>query len=263
MGGGGIGTSPYLRLDVNGRRFMNEDVPGQQVQNAAESIPDRRFFTIFDSKWVEQIGKGFFAPQHGSCNYVVGTSEWAVIPEMPKNLSTMSTTGLVSETAVEDAVAASAGGEGGDMMGSATYKGETIDELLAQFEGIDVTRAKASIERYNELCAKGVDEDYGKPAKRMLAVENPPYYGFESGMSSMLVCPGGLCSNERGEILDESGQHIEGLYACGNAQGSRYAVAYPIALRGVSHSLCMTYGYIVGKEAANAGSGTDLPLVVA
>jgi hypothetical protein len=262
MGGGGIGTSPYLRLDVNGRRFMNEDVPGQQVQNAAESIPERRFFTIFDSKWVEQIGKGFFAPQHGSCNYIVGSSEWAVIPAMPKNLSTMSTTGLVLETAVEDAVAASASGEG---FGGATYKGETIDELLAQFEGIDVTRAKASIERYNELCVKGVDEDYGKPAKRMLAVENPPYYGFESGMSSMLVCPGGLCSNERGEVLDESGQHIEGLYACGNAQGSRYAVAYPIALRGVSHSLCMTYGYIAGKEAANAGSGSgsDLPTVVA
>jgi hypothetical protein len=41
---------------------------------------------------------------------------------------------------------------------------------------------------------------------------------------------------------------IKGLYVCGNVQGSRYAVEYPICMRGVSHSLCVYYGYIAGKN---------------
>lgn len=34
-------------------------------------------------------------------------------------------------------------------------KADTIDELLAQIEGIDVETAKASIDRYNELAKAG------------------------------------------------------------------------------------------------------------
>ena len=41
---------------------------------------------------------------------------------------------------------------------------------------------------------------------------------------------------------------IPGLYVCGNVQGSRYAVEYPICLRGISHSLCVYYGYVAGKN---------------
>ena len=41
---------------------------------------------------------------------------------------------------------------------------------------------------------------------------------------------------------------IKGLYVCGNVQGSRYAVEYPICMRGISHSLCVYYGYIAGKN---------------
>ena len=31
-------------------------------------------------------------------------------------------------------------------------------------------------------------------------------------------------------------------------EGSRYAVEYPICMRGISHSLCVYYGYIAGKN---------------
>ena len=44
------------------------------------------------------------------------------------------------------------------------------------------------------------------------------------------------------------GAVIPGLYVCGNVQGSRYAVEYPICLRGISHSLCVYYGYVAGKN---------------
>lgn len=43
---------------------------------------------------------------------------------------------------------------------------------------------------------------------------------------------------------------IPGLYVCGNVQGNRYAVEYPICMRGVSHSMCVYYGYVAGKNRA-------------
>ena len=35
-------------------------------------------------------------------------------------------------------------------------------------------------------------------------------------------------------------------------QGSRFAVEYPICLKGVSVSMCIFYGYVAGKNAAAA-----------
>jgi succinate dehydrogenase/fumarate reductase flavoprotein subunit len=236
MGVGGIGTSPYLRLNVLGKRFMNEDVPGQQIENQIEGLPKQKMFTIWDAAWVDQLQ--YFQPAHGSAVYVMD--------ELPKNFDKVSNHGIVSPTAVEDAVAGGGGGFGG-----AVYKANTIEELIDQLEGINKEEALKSIERYNELAKQGKDEDFGKPASRMFALENPPYYGAESGVSAMLVCPGGLVSDEDCHVYSNDGEIIPGIYAAGNIQGSRYAVAYPIARRGVSHSLCMYYGYVAGKNAAS------------
>ena len=236
MGVAGIGTSPYLRLNVLGKRFMNEDIPGQQVQNQMEGAPRRKMFTFFDSAWTEQLQ--YFQPQHGSAVYVMD--------ELPKNFNGLvSNHGIKTPLDVENAVAAWYEGRGRAQYLSA----DTIEELVDQIEDIDKEAALASIARYNEMARNGKDEDFGKPASRMFALENPPYYVAESGMSSMLVCPGGLVSDEDCHVYDNNGDIIPGIYVCGNIQGSRYAVNYPIAIRGISHSLCMTYGYFAGKNA--------------
>ena len=52
----------------------------------------------------------------------------------------------------------------------------------------------------------------------------------------------------RGGTASPKRDIIKGLYVCGNVQGSRYAVEYPICMRGISHSLCVYYGYIAGKN---------------
>ena len=114
--------------------------------------------------------------------------------------------------------------------------------------------ALASIQRYNELAKAGSDDDFGKPASRMFALENPPYYACQWGTTAMLVCVGGLESDENCHTFTEEDPAspkrdiIKGLYVCGNVQGSRYAVEYPICMRGISHSLCVYYGYIAGKN---------------
>lgn len=65
-------------------------------------------------------------------------------------------------------------------------KADTIDELLAQIEGIDVETAKASIDRYNELAKAGGGTDFFKSSQRLFALENGPFYAAECGCALTL-----------------------------------------------------------------------------
>ena len=55
-------------------------------------------------------------------------------------------------------------------------KADTLEELAQKLE-LPVENFKASVARYNELCAAGVDEDFGKEAYRLSAIDTPPFYG--------------------------------------------------------------------------------------
>lgn len=61
----------------------------------------------------------------------------------------------------------------------------TVEEAAA-IVGCDPEALKATIDRYNELVAKGVDEDFGKDITKMTAIE-PPYYVYEGHPGNMLV----------------------------------------------------------------------------
>lgn len=228
---GGIGTAPFLRLNLNGERFMNEDQGGQAVQNQLEAQPERKCWTIFDSTWAESVP--YFQAMHGCPSYVVDKPT-------PENLTIDGISPYIMPDAVEDAVA---------QKNATMFKAETIDELLALTDIRDKEKAKASIERYNELARNGKDVDFGKVATRLHTIEKGPFYTFESGMSMTLIVAGGLVSDEDCHVYDKEGKIIPGLYVAGNIQGNRYSVAYPIACKGISHSLCMFYGYIAGENA--------------
>ena len=229
--GSGMGVTPFLQINKNGERFMNESIPGQQLENQIELQPDQTTFQIYDSKWPEQIP--FMPANHGGLCYIIPEDEDMTLPN-----STDRQYCKVSDKAKAHA-----------------YEGATIDELLVNigFEGEALEKAKASIERYNQLCKDGYDADFGKPASRMFALENGPFYACKWGTTAMLVCVGGLESDENchtftGTAENPTRKIIPGLYVTGNVQGSRYAVEYPICFRGISHSLCVYYGYVAGKN---------------
>lgn len=229
-GKGVMGIDGFLNINLLGERFMNEDVPGQQIENQIEMQPQHKTYQIFDSKWPKQVSK--FAPGHGCVNYCQSEEE------APKNNSGAGFN-TRSEEFVENAVAQ------GNCL-----KADTIDELLAQMEGMDVDTAKKTIERYNEVCKSGTDTDFGKDSRRLWALENPPYYACAFEPAIMLVCVGGLESDENCHVYNEDRQIIPGLYACGNVQGDRFAVNYPISLKGLSVGMAQFYGYIAGQNAA-------------
>lgn len=231
--GGGMGVTPFLQLNKHGKRFMNESIPGQQLENQIELQPDQTSFQIYDSKWPEQIP--YMPANHGGLCYIIPEDEDESNPNFADRQYTK--------------VSAKAN--------AYNFKADTLDELFAQlgYTGEALENARASVERYNQLCREGYDADFGKDASRMFPLENGPFYACTWSTTAMLVCVGGLESDENchtftGTADNPTRDQIPGLYVCGNVQGSRYAVEYPICFRGISHSLCVYYGYIAGKNCA-------------
>lgn len=241
MGGGAdlagvgvMGNAGFLNIDLNGKRFMNEDLPGQQLENQIELQKNRESWQIFDSNWPEQLP--YMPAAHGGACYY---EDYASEDEGPKNNTTYRN--YKSPYQLEAAVA-----------DGRAVKADTLEDLVAKIYPDDTAAQQTaldSIQRYNELAKAGYDEDFHKPASRMWAVENGPFYADKFTTALLLVCIGGLESDEDCHTFDADRNVIPGLYVAGNIQGNRFATEYPIGLKGVSHSMAMYYGYVAGKNA--------------
>ena len=118
------------------------------------------------------------------------------------------------------------GGAGTDkaqMAGATLYAADDFETLgtYLGYEGEALENFVASIERYNELCEKGVDEDFGKDPSLLFPLKNPPYYGYcgTKAIGVLMVTVGGLLIDENGAVLGRDYRPIKGLYAAGNASG--------------------------------------------
>ena len=250
MGGGAdlsgvgvMGNAGFLNLDMDGRRFMCEDLPGQQLENQIEAVRLMKSWQIFDANWPEQVTH-MPAAHGGACYYEPYTS----IEQAPKNNKTYRN--WKAPYQLEEAVAA-----------GRCIKADTLEELVAKIYPDDPKAqhtALASIKRYNELAAKGVDEDFNKVPSRLMPVDTAPFYADQFSTAIMLTCIGGLESDEDChtffEITDDEGRQvcgdiIKGLYVAGNMQGGRFGLQYPIGLKGVSHAMAMYYGKVAGENA--------------
>ena len=230
-----MGSACFLELNRNGERYMNEDVPGQQLENQIENQPGRVSYQFFDGAWRDQVPH--FKPEHGAVCYVL---EDGAIESGEVNATLTHKDSFASQEQIDASVEA-----------GTCLKADTIDGLLEAIgaDKIDIEAAKASIERYNELAAAGNDEDFGKKASRMFALETPPFYACKLGTSTMLVCMCGLQSDAEGHTYDAEGNVKKGLYVAGNVMGNRFKVQYPTTVPGISHSVCLTEGRIAANTA--------------
>ena len=226
--GGPLGMDAFLLTDVNGDRFVNEDVGGQPFQNQLSRLPKKTAWQVFDSEWPNQL-------QYMDCGH--GNVSWYVDDDKVPG-GAYGRNAYISQAMFDEAMSTDAG-----------VQADTIEEL-AEKMGVPVEEFCATIERYNELAKKGVDEDFGKRADRMFAIENPPFYGYKLTDTVLLVCMGGLETTVDFEVLDTNDDVIPGLYAVGNAQGGRFLVDYPLPCPGISHGMAMTHGMLVGRILA-------------
>ena len=227
--GGAMGVTPFLMLDTHGRRFMNEDATGSKIEQVLHTLPDEKAWQIFDSSWRKEIP--YMPHGHGCCSHAVPEELEGKVRNGPMD-------GYASQNQLDKAV------ESGS-----TVKADTLEELVEKM-ALPKDAALSAIQKYTEDAKNGTDTQYGKRSSRMFPLDTPPYYGSPITKAPLLCAHAGLESDEKGHSYDENNQLIPGLYLAGNVQGRRFAVDYPTILPGLSHSMALTFGRLVGRLAA-------------
>jgi hypothetical protein len=246
MNSGDPGTGGWhLQLDENGERFFDE-AAGTTLSRPSDSIT----VTLHDANWKKVLE--MMPPRHMAPD-TAHTINW------PQRLARLDNVkpGPPSNDAQEGR------GRGGPMMGGNVYCANTIEELLEYmdcYEGKTKKKALASIKRYNTLCEKGADEDFGKDPRilKVTALKDPPFYGtisrgggqFGNFLSPGLVTTTGLDTDADGHVLNSRFKPIKGLFAAGNTAGGRFITVYQSPLAGVSVGMAMTEGYMLGERLA-------------
>lgn len=237
VGGGGlyansgvmthIGSQPFLKVNHDGERFCNESVPYDYIYHAASKEKLSTYCMIFDANWREQTRQF----------HTIGCSRMQLSPSGSKYI-------LSSEDFQEFFF------QNILMPAGICVEADTI-EGLAEKLLIPADTLKATVARYNELCAKGVDEDFGKESYRMMPIDTPPYRGVTLG-GQLLCTLDGLRINTKMQVLDKHGEVIDGLYAGGNDSGGFFSNCYPELVVGVAMGRTFTFARIAGESMAAA-----------
>ena len=96
-------------------------------------------------------------------------------------------------------------------------KANTLEELADKM-GVNKKTLLASVKRYNELCARGHDDDFYKSKKYMVAIEKAPFYASSHFLGHDGAF-GGLDINENGQVMGKNGP-IPNLFASGDITSS-------------------------------------------
>lgn len=131
--------------------------------------------------------------------------------------------------------------------GENIYKADTISEL-AKKQGIDPVALEATVKRYNELCAAGVDEDYNKPAEKMVPIKTAPFYIFRQDLA-FWTSIGGIDTNRAMEVIDETGNAIPGLYAAGTDGCNLYRETYTMNVPASCNANNCNSGRVAARSA--------------
>lgn len=123
-------------------------------------------------------------------------------------------------------------------------KADTLEELAKKI-GCDPTAFVKEIERYNNFCENGVDEDFGK-VKLGEQIDVGPFYATPRS-PSIHHTMGGLQINEKAQVLNIDGEAIPGFYAAGEVTGGIHAGN---RVGGNAIPDIMVFGYIAGENAA-------------
>jgi succinate dehydrogenase/fumarate reductase flavoprotein subunit len=118
-------------------------------------------------------------------------------------------------------------------------------EGLATALGVDPAALIASVSRWNDLCARGADEDHGRPAGTMVPIRKPPFLGAPV-WATMSNTQGGPVHDAQSRIIDVWGQPIPRLYAAGEL-GSSFGHLY---LSGGNIAECVVTGRVAGGGVA-------------
>lgn len=222
-----FGEQPFLKVNLNGKRFCNESGPYEFMLHSMYMQPNHTYCDIFDAnskQYAEQFEEvgccRLFPFDNGAASNISFDTCWNMMME----------------------------GETSHLEMGYLVKADTLEEL-AEGLNIPVDNFVASVKRYNELCAAGKDEDYGKEPHRLTPVDTAPFYGIRT-CAWHLTTLDGVRINTDMQVLREDGSVIEGLWATGDCSGGFFANNYPNLFTGLACGRTMTFGRRAAKLVA-------------
>lgn len=222
MGGAGPSSRPYgshngLVVNKLGRRYGNENVGMTYAGESQMHQPEAKSFAIWGINYAEAA-----APWH-AFGAIAGS------PAIP----------------TADVIA----GWDKSVEGGRMVKADTIEEVISLLE-LPAEETKATIDRYNELCDKGVDDDFCKSAKWLIPISTGPFYGQIGSLTFLTVC-GGLRTDINMQVCDENDEPIPGLFNVGIMVGDFFSTTYNFLIEGNNYGAnCITFGYLTGRDLA-------------
>lgn len=219
---------PFLTVNENGERFMNEDCIFEEINCVLRNQPKPGWYSqIFDDDYIAQVTEWGGKPteKEKMQNYMPDV-EMDRSPESGANVIE----GLID-----------------------TYCCDTLDELAGKL-GIPADALKKSVERYNELCDAGFDADFGKQAKYLKKIEKAPYWGIHKHVRVSALCAGATVNENYQATRGVGGEVIPNLWVTGFSAGQLCgAPDWSMYQGGMSAGHCIMTGRICGIQAATGG----------
>ena len=218
-----FGEQPFLKVNLNGKRFCNESGPYDYMLHSAYMQPYHTYVDIWDSDYVEQVKQ---LNEVGCCRlypFDNGAPSNMPVSLMGKKFEELEEAGYIQ-------------------------KADTMEELAEKLN-LPVEATVETWNRCNMFAEQGKDEDYNKEPYRLTSLTHPPYYGVRTG-SWFLATIDGISINTDMHAVDEAGKQIEGLFMVGNDSGGFFSVSYPNLMTGLAAGRTMTFGRRAGMLAA-------------
>jgi succinate dehydrogenase/fumarate reductase flavoprotein subunit len=212
---------PWIVVDRNGKRFMNEYHPAPQDTNHRPlayfdpdilDYPRIPCYLIFDEA----------ARKERAIAKPLGMREFAY--EWSKDNSLEIEKGWILQAG-------------------------TIEDLAGMIH-VNAKALKTTVQTWNRSVERGEDHEFGRPGGTMFAsIDTPPFYAMES-WPTLTNTQGGPAHNEKQQIVDFSGKPVSRLYACGEL-GSMFGHLYELA---GNLGECISSGRIAGRFAVEENS---------
>ncbi|MDY0042583.1 MAG: FAD-binding protein [Desulforhabdus sp.] len=212
-----FGSQPFLEVNMDGKRYCSESVPYDIILHPLQDMKNGVACMIWDANYWK----------HVQSFHTIGCSRMVRSKSKPKTFEGMGwfmNFGLSTMMRLKGHI----------------QKASTIEGLAEKLQ-LPVEEFKRTVERYNEMARLGEDKDFGKPAKDLLPLEKPPYYGVTIA-GWLITTMDGLRIDEDMQVLDTEGKPIEGLYAAGDVAGGFFANnLYPELVVGVAVGKTITF----------------------
>lgn len=213
---------PWILLDRDGRRFMNEYEPYLQDTSAR---PLGRFRP--ETQDYAALPAWLIADDDGRQLYPFGRPTWHEA-------------GVGYEWSADN---------GAEIELGILHQSDSLEAMAAEL-GISAPRLADSVERWNAACAAHADQDFGRPASSMTPIRQAPFvYGQVWPIVSNTQ--GGPVHDADQRVLHSFGAPIPGLYAAGEC-GSVFGFLY---MSGGNLAECFVGGEIAGRAAAVRARG--------